>query len=168
MLSHENHLFIKGSTEEKPTFLKYRKTFTCFLQRTWSLAKPDSHTHTPCQNIDVLIEKVCPAPHVYPSLTISPQWSSLKGFARKSGISKKDIAVYSYFVLSADCLIKLSSLHWQRDTWDNVWGIIGEKIGPFEAGDRRKITCTYSKSLYCDLTSCLVQQKDAAKHRAEI
>lgn len=39
------------------------------------------------------------------------------------------------------------------------------KIGPSKLGDRRKIKCTYSKSLCYDLTSCLVQQRDAAKHR---
>lgn len=62
----------------------------------------------------------------------------LKRFYEKVWRFEKQILPFHMivFVLSAACLIKLSPLHRQWDTWDNVWGIIVRKWA-LEAEDRR-------------------------------
>lgn len=157
---------------DKPSVLEIRisqiKAKLSLLLLTWSLAKPRTESTQTLGHAKTLmcrVRKACPAPRARPSSTIS--WMiKLEMFSSLFARNLQFIILHTtVFVLTADRLIKLSFLHWQRGTRDDVGGIIwinrlsklmtGEKL---KKKRRRRRKSTYSKSLNYRFHFLRVQQ----------
>lgn len=131
---------------DKPSVLEIRisqiKAKLSLLLLTWSLAKPRTESTQTLGHAKTLmcrVRKACPAPRARPSSTIS--WMiKLEMFSSLFARNLQFIILHTtVFVLTADRLIKLSFLHWQRGTRDDVGGIIWiNRLSKLMTGEKLK------------------------------